>query len=575
MLTPNAQNLKARAQNLTLGVKTFGFEVSTIATGLVPLLKSGIVHRGGGLKSKLKLAEGIVRYGFTAARQIWYAAEVAPERTALIDDMGERTFAEMREDIQLFARALMSTGFGKGSRIGVMARNSRAIIYPLTAKAFIGADIYLLNPASSPAQLKKTIEELGIEVIVIDEEFAGHLPADYPHAQVIIGHAEDLSNPVAPNPAWPTFQQVIDTARELDQAGSEDLPTLPAVPTKGNIVIMSSGTSGTPKAVIHREPLFPTPVIDLAYMIPWRPFQMLQLTASMFHSWGWANINILFAHRCTVVLRRVFDPVHAMEDVEKYKINGIITSPIFVKEQLKVAQKGNYDHSHVEFIVSSGNAMHEDLIRGLNKQFGEVTVNFYGSTENSVCAVATKEELAKDPALAGRPVSGVRVKILDDEGNELPPNTPGRIYCRGIMTMRRYANERDKMKIKHGLLEIGDRGYLDDRGNLYVLGRADDMIIVGGENVYPRSVEEVLAPMPGIKDLYARGVDDEQTFKRLAVWLVREDSPEGEALTQESVQEWVRNELAEHSVPRDVVFMDRLPRNPTGKVMPRHLPPSR
>lgn len=189
-------------------------------------------------------------------------------------------------------------------------------------------------------------------------------------------------------------------------------------------------------------------------------------------------------------------------------------------------------------------------------------------------AIAKREELVENPALAGRPVRGVRVKILDDDGNVLPPNTPGRIYARGTMTMRRYAHTRDEMKIKHGLLEIGDRGYLDEDGRLFVLGRADDMIIVGGENVYPRSVEEVLAPMPGVRDLYAKGVDDEESFKRMAVWIVREDNSEGEALTKESVQEWVRDNLAEHSVPREVTFLDELPRNPTGKVMPAKLPNS-
>ncbi|AHI02347.1 acyl-CoA synthetase [Corynebacterium falsenii DSM 44353] len=561
--------VKQRLENARYGAEALAFEVKTIAKGLGPLLRSGAVHRGGGLKTKAKLVEGILRYHFTSARHVWYAAEIEPNRLGLIDDMGERTFKEMRSDIQALARAFQHRGLGKGSRIGVMARNSRVIIYPLTAKGFIGADIYLLNPASSPTQLQKSIDELGIEIVILDEEFAGHLPADYDKATVVIGHAEDLHNPKAPNPEWPTFQQLIDDAPSAEE---EKLPTFPSA---GHIVIMSSGTSGTPKAVMHREPLFPTPVIDLAYMIPWRPFQMIQLTASMFHSWGWANINILFAHRCTALVRRKFDPKQAMEDVENYKVNGIVTSPIFVKEQLKVAQQGHYDHSSVEFIVSSGNAMHEDLIRGLNEQFGEVTVNFYGSTEASVCAVATKEELAKDPALAGRAVSGVRLKILDDDGNVLPPNVPGRIYTRCSMTMRRYVHARDKMKIKRGLLEIGDRGYMDEDGRLYVLGRADDMIIVGGENVYPRSMEEVLAPMPGVKDLYAHGVDDEETFKRLAVWLVREDSEAGRALTKESIQEWVRSELAEHSVPRDVVFMDRLPRNPTGKVMPRMLPPSR
>lgn len=564
----NNQQVTSKLQDLKHLGEAAWAETHAIATGLGTALKSGVVVRGGGVKGKAKLVESIARYGFTAGRQAWYAAEVAPNRTAIIDDIGERTYAEVRSESLAFARALQRMGLGPGENIAVMARNSRVVVYALVAKGFIGADICLLNPASSSVQLQKTMEELDVKAIVIDEEFADRLPEDYSRANVIIGYAEDLQNPQAPNSEWETFQQVID------HAPSESEEKLPKIPKRGFITILSSGTSGTPKAVVHREPPIPTPLADLVTWIPWRAEMMIQQTASMFHSWGWANLNLIFAHRATVVFRRVFDPVQAMEDVDRYKVNGIITSPIFIKEQLKVAQNGDYDASSIEFIVSSGNAMHEDLLRGLHKQFGPVVCNFYGSTENSVVAIAKREELVENPALAGRPVRGVRVKILDDDGNVLPPNTPGRIYARGTMTMRRYAHTRDQMKIKHGLLEIGDRGYLDEEGRLFVLGRADDMIIVGGENVYPRSVEEVLAPMPGIKDLFAKGVDDEESFKRMAVWIVREDTPEGEALTKESVQEWVRDNLAEHSVPREVTFLDELPRNPTGKVMPAKLPNS-
>ena len=222
--------------------------------------------------------------------------------------------------------------------------------------------------------------------------------------------------------------------------------------------------------------------------------------------------------------------------------------------------------------MSSGNVMHEDLVTGLVEEFGPVVRNFYGSTENSVATIADANDMVNNPATVGKPVAGVRLRILDENGKSLGPNQPGRIYCRGIMSMRNYTNDRDKMVEQRGLLEVGDRGYLDEEGRLYVLGRADDMIIVGGENVYPRSVEEVLFSMPGIRDLYAKGVDDDDTFQRIKLWVVRDDSPEGEALTEESIQQWVRENLLEPAVPRDVVFMVRLPRNPTGKVMPRELP---
>lgn len=208
----NNQQVTSKLQDLKHLGEAAWAETHAIATGLGTALKSGVVVRGGGVKGKAKLVESIARYGFTAGRQAWYAAEVAPNRTAIIDDIGERTYAEVRSDSLAFARALQRRGLGPGKNIAVMARNSRVVVYALVAKGFIGADISLLNPASSPVQLQKSMDELDVHTIIIDEEFADRLPADYSRAKVIIGYAEDLENPQAPNPEWKTFQQVIDRA---------------------------------------------------------------------------------------------------------------------------------------------------------------------------------------------------------------------------------------------------------------------------------------------------------------------------------------------------------------------------
>lgn len=558
--------MKDTLNNLRWDLVNSWATTSAIISGIGSVLGSDIVYHEGGLSAKYNLVKGIARYGFTAARQLWYSARCTPNTTAIIDDLGQITYRQLADEVEAFARALAARGHGEGSRIGVMLRNSRVVVYGLGAKAHIAADIYLLNPQSSPVQLQKSIEEHGLDVLIIDEEYASHLPADWGACDVIIGHAEDVYNPQAPNPNWPSFQQL------TDNAPAKGTIKLPWHPKQGKIVIMSSGTSGTPKGILWREPAFPIGVTSILGKIPWREGIMVQQTASLFHSWGWMNLNMVLAHRATVILHRHFDPVQAMEDLERYGVDAIASSPIFLKEQLKVAQAGTYKHKQMEFICSSGNAMLVELYEGLRDQFGPSIQNFYGSTEVSLCTIAGSEDLAANPKSCGPAAAGVRLEIHDDDGNVLPPNTPGRIYTRSVTSMRRYANPRDKMRVHRGLLEIGDRGYLDDKGNLFVQGRADDMIIVGGENVYPRSCEEILARMPGVKDLYVRGVEDPDTFQRLAAWVVREDNTEGTELTQGSIQEYVRAELAEHSIPRDVIFMDDLPRNPTGKVMPRMLP---
>ncbi|RAV34334.1 AMP-binding protein [Corynebacterium heidelbergense] len=559
---------KKRLQDAYYTLEGLAVEGYAILTGLWGVLNSGMVVRTGGLKMKKELVVTVLRYGFTAARQVRYAAEAAPNKVAIIDDLGQVTYKEMRDDVMALSRSLCQQGYGKGTNIAVMLRNSRVPIYMLGAKGFIGANIFLFNVAASSSQLVKSIEEYGIDLLVLDEEFVELLPSDFDYCNVMIGHADDLSNPRTDHRDWLTFQQLIERA---PGSGEQKLPIRPK---EGPITIMSSGTSGTPKGVVHREPIAPTPVADIAKRIPWRSEIIIQQSASIFHSWGWANINIAMAHRATVILRRHFNPEQAMDDLAEFRPEGIVTSPIFIKEQLRVALDRDSDVSSVKFVVSSGNALHADLASSLIAKFGPIVSNLYGSTENSVCTIATADDVANRPETVGKPLRCVRMRVLDDQGRVLPPNVPGKIHCRGAMSMRRYALERDreKMVVRRGLMEIGDRGFIDDRGNLVVLGRIDDMIIVGGENVYPRSVEEALHSMPGIRDLFVQGVEDEETFARLAVWVVKDDTEAGRELTKESVQQWVRNELAEHSVPRDVIFMESLPRNPTGKVMPRKLP---
>ena len=172
-------------------------EVKAVGTGLIPVLKSDAIATGGGIKSKIALVQGVSRYGFTTARQIMYGQTNAPNRTALIDDMGELTYTELLDNTRAFARALHRHNIRTGGRIGVMCRNSRALIYALGAKGMLGAKIYLLNVASSPQQLAKSIEEHDLDVLVIDEEFTERLPEDLGKLQIVIGHAEDLNNPQA------------------------------------------------------------------------------------------------------------------------------------------------------------------------------------------------------------------------------------------------------------------------------------------------------------------------------------------------------------------------------------------
>jgi fatty-acyl-CoA synthase len=193
--------------------------------------------------------------------------------------------------------------------------------------------------------------------------------------------------------------------------------------------------------------------------------------------------------------------------------------------------------------------------------------NTYGSTEVATATIATPRDLRQSPATAGRVVTGARVELLADTGEPVPAGEIGRVFVGNPMRFDGYTGGGSK-ESRRGLLSSGDLGHFDDRGRLFIDGREDDMVISGGENVYPAEVEELLAHHPGISEVAVVGVDDAEFGQALKAYVVRRSNAE---LDAETVRHYVRDHLARFKVPRQVEFLDELPRNATGKVMKRSL----
>ena len=527
--------------------------------------RAGLISGEGGPKAMLALVPNLARYHFTTAREVEQGAAAVPERTALIDDDGLLSYRQLRDQSRTLGRWLLQVQQDKGLdalRIGVMARNGRGIILPLAAKGYTGGTIFLLNIGSSPEQLAGIIAENNIDILFIDDEFADRIPEGIEHVTRVWAHTSR------------------DHGDELTQAGiiargTRGLPKLPLFPKHGDMVLMSSGTSGIPKGILRPEPKMPLVVAGYLEAMPFRSGHTIQMTASIFHTWGWSALNITLGVRGTVVTQRVFDPENVFRQLQQYRCDGLMSSPIFFKQMLDIPDNERFDTSHLKFIGSAGNALTPAIVERIHERFGPTLANIYGSTELALAAAADPALLASDASVAGRVPPGTVLKLYDDEGNEVPQGEVGRIFLNNETALRGYTNPETPLVTIDGLVEMGDLGYFDEHGYLHVLSRNDDMIIVGGENVHPQSVTEVLERMPGVDELHSGGVDDPDTFKRIAVWVVPERSEAGKRLTAQAVRDWVRANLADHSIPRDVNFIDKLPRNATGKVVPRLLPESR
>jgi acyl-CoA synthetase (AMP-forming)/AMP-acid ligase II len=293
------------------------------------------------------------------------------------------------------------------------------------------------------------------------------------------------------------------------------------------------------------------------------------IAAPMFHSWGFAHFLLSLPLLSTLVLRRKFDPEETLKAISQHGASALVVVPVMLQRILALPPEtiARYDVRSLKVIAVSGSAFPGDLATHAMDTFGDIVYNLYGSTEVAWATIATPEDLRAAPGTAGRPPLGTVVKLLDEQGREVAPGAVGRIYVANEFMFEGYTDGGNK-EIVRGMMRTGDVGRLDAQGRLFVDGRDDEMIVSGGENVFPREVEDLLADHEQIEEVAVVGVDDAEFGQRLKAFVVPRN---GNGLTQEAVQDYVKANLARFKVPRDVVFVNELPRNATGKILKREL----
>jgi acyl-CoA synthetase (AMP-forming)/AMP-acid ligase II len=293
------------------------------------------------------------------------------------------------------------------------------------------------------------------------------------------------------------------------------------------------------------------------------------IAAPLFHSWGFGHFSLGLLLSSTYVLRRKFDPEATLEAIERSRATTLVVVPVMLKRILDLPPdvRRRYETSSLRVVAASGSALPGELAERFMDEFGDILYNLYGSTEVAWATIATPAQLRASPGTAGTPPRGTTLKILDEQGRDLPPGRTGRIFVSNEMLFEGYTGGGGKEMID-GFMSTGDVGHLDDAGHLFVEGRDDEMIVSGGENVFPREIEDLLAKQQGVSEVAVVGVEDAEFGQRLKAFVVKEPDA---ALTEDDVKSIVKANLARFKVPREVAFVDELPRNPTGKVLKREL----
>lgn len=298
--------------------------------------------------------------------------------------------------------------------------------------------------------------------------------------------------------------------------------------------------------------------------IPVRAGSRVLIAAPLFHTWGYAALQLAFGLRASVVLSPRFTPASASTLVREHGCTSVFAVPVMLSRLLEAGCV----LPGVRVVAVSGSALPGDLATRFMSVHGSVLYNLYGSTEVSWASVATPAELRRSPGTAGRPPHGTRVVVLSPSGSPVPAGVVGRIFVGNSMLFEGYAGGAfPGPAAADGLLATGDLGVLDDSGLLTVVGREDDMVISGGENVFPSAVEDLLATLDGVREVAVVGVPDADFGERLAAFVVRSST----ALSADEVRDHVRRLGARFAVPRDVHFVAALPRTTTGKVIKREL----
>ncbi|MGV0739295.1 long-chain-fatty-acid--CoA ligase FadD2 [Mycobacterium syngnathidarum] len=483
-----------------------------------------------------------------------------PNRVAVIDDDGEFTFGELDSAAHAVAHELLTVGVRGGDGVGILARNHRWFLVALYGAARVGARIILLNSEFSGPQIKEVSEREGAKVIIYDDEYT----AAVSHADPELGKLRALGvNPDSDQPSGSTDETLADV---IARGNGRPAPKATKHPS---IIILTSGTTGTPKGANRAAPPSLAPIGGVLSHVPFKAGEVTSLPAPMFHALGFLHATIAMMLGTTLVLRRRFKPATVLEDIEKHQVTAMVVVPVMLSRLLdhleQMTPKPNLSSLRIVFV--SGSQLGAELASRALKELGPVIYNLYGSTEIAFASIARPKDLSINPSTVGPVVKGITVKIIDDNGKELPQGQVGRIFVRNTFPFKGYTGGGGK-QIIDGMLSSGDVGYFDEHGLLYVSGRDDEMIVSGGENVFPAEVEDLISGHPDVIEATALGVEDKEWGARLKAFVVR---AEGASLDEDTVKAYVKEHLARYKVPREVVFLDELPRNPTGKILKREL----
>lgn len=487
-------------------------------------------------------------------------AMITPDRVAVISRDKRYTYQQLNLRATRLANALLKLGVEHGDRVGLLMANNNEFLETYFATAKIGAVLVPVNTRLVGPEIDFILNDCTVKGFIFGKEFEQTIGTmSYPRS----ARFRVSTGPTA----------VADTLdyETLISAAKEDEPDVRIHEDDLHVIMYTSGTTGRPKGAMLTHKNIYSGGLDMLIGLHYQYPERLLVLVPLFHSGGITPVvGHVIKGVCTVLMES-FDPVGTLKLIEQHEINLLLGVTTIVKMLLQVPDLESYHLDTLKTAILPGSPLPHQIIKEAYDRMGVLCQNLWGLTEmTGPGSHTTIEDVLEKPECAGKPYFNVDLRIVDFMGKELPAGEMGEIIARGPNMMQGYWNlpAETAETIKEGWLHTGDMGRIDQQGYLYVIDRKKDMIVSGGENVYPAEIEKVILEIPGVADVSVIGIADDKWGETPKAYI---EIRAGATLTPEEIESFCRTRLAGYKVPRHVAFIEALPRNPTGKVLKKAL----
>ena len=489
-----------------------------------------------------------------------------PDKLAVVDGETRMSFRKLDERVNRLANALLSLGIEKGKRVGILLKNCGEYLEIIGAGAKTGIVTVPINFRLASGELKFVIQDAACEAIILDSGYADIISSisdelpDLKHC-ICIGH---------PVVGMQAYDEVLTGA-------SAELPIMPVSEDDLAIILYTSGTTGFPKGAMASQRIAGERCLISAIEMGICPDDKLLNVMPLFHIS--VQVSLSFLHMgATNVIMRDWDARTFCELVEAERITAMSVAPTIVHFAVNYPDVSSYDLSSFRIIQYGGSPMPEATLRAGLELFRCDFIQALGSTENYTSVILKPgdhklegaEREVRRLTAAGRQAVMVEARVVDEDGTDVAPGEAGEVITRGAANFLGYWNnpKESARKLRNDWYYTGDLGTADEDGYIFLLGRKNDMIISGGENIYPKEIENVLYSHPAVNEAAVLGVPDDDWGESVKALVILH---KGHTATEQEIIDYVRDNLASYKKPRSVEFVEELPRNASGKVLKKEL----